>query len=463
MLSTVLRPAAGSLLAASVMWQVRDPLTALGPRHGRGRARRPGPPRGQDRPARGLHHPHGRAGQSRDQRRRGRAGGGDVRVHRGRPRARRHRARRRGLPRAAPAVTALRAPPSAPRDQGPLRRRHARRPRLRGDAARPVSGPRAVGVALGRAPRHAPALPGRGGRRRRLGDGGRLRQGRAASCAASAPRTSRCSRTACPQEVSYFREAAGAGEEQIPLSVVLVLDSSGSMKQNMHFLQEARHHLRPQARGRGLRPGRVLQRERQGQRRVHGRQRTASSSSSKGSQAWGGTSLYDAIHYGLGRIKDQPGRKAIVVFSDGADTTSSMKEQEVIDYAALGGGHGLLRRHQGRVRPAARSPRGFLRRDRAGDRRAVLLPGQGGGPDQDLRARSRRSCTTTTSSPTRRSARPTGPGARSRSGCDRKDAEVRVRKGYFAVKRRRPPAPSQPADGPASAAAPARGTPAKPV
>ena len=29
MLSTVLRPAAGSLLAASVLWQVRDPLTAV--------------------------------------------------------------------------------------------------------------------------------------------------------------------------------------------------------------------------------------------------------------------------------------------------------------------------------------------------------------------------------------------------------------------------------------------------
>ena len=51
-------------------------------------------------------------------------------------------------------------------------------------------------------------------------------------------------------------------------------------------------------------------------------------------QAWGGTSLYDAIHYGLNRIKDQPGRKAVVVFSDGADTTSSsMNEQEVVDYA----------------------------------------------------------------------------------------------------------------------------------
>src|SRR4030095_2763818 len=36
---------------------------------------------------------------------------------------------------------------------------------------------------------------------------------------------------------------------------------------------------------------------------------------------------------GLARIKEEPGRKAVIVFSDGADTTSSMKEQEVIDYA----------------------------------------------------------------------------------------------------------------------------------
>src|SRR5947207_1524630 len=50
-------------------------------------------------------------------------------------------------------------------------------------------------------------------------------------------------------------------------------------------------------------------------------------------EAWGGTSLYDAIHYGLERVRDQPGRKAVVVFTDGADTTSTMKEQEVVDYA----------------------------------------------------------------------------------------------------------------------------------
>ena len=41
-----------------------------------------------------------------------------------------------------------------------------------------------------------------------------------------------------------------------------------------------------------------------------------------GLQAWGGTSLFDAVHYALRRVKEQPGRKAVVIFSDGDDTTS---------------------------------------------------------------------------------------------------------------------------------------------
>ena len=40
------------------------------------------------------------------------------------------------------------------------------------------------------------------------------------------------------QDVSIFQQAAG-GDEKIPLSVMLVLDASGSMNENLHFLQEA--------------------------------------------------------------------------------------------------------------------------------------------------------------------------------------------------------------------------------
>lgn len=248
------------------------------------------------------------------------------------------------------------------------------------------------------------------------------------------------------QEVTYFREAAGnASGEKIPLSVVLVLDASGSMRDNMHFLQEAA--LAFVYKLTDVDEALVVQ----------------FNESIKGSvdftgdvdrleqfvealQAWGGTSLYDAIHYALNRIKDQPGRKALVVFSDGADTTSSMKEQEVVDYArsveatvycvGIRGASGLV----------ARSPRGFLRKvaqetggsfffpDRVGDLIKVF-----NGISDELHnhyalAYSPRQA-------------PDGMWRNIEVRLKRKDAEIRVRKGYFAVKRRPPPPSPVPGGG----------------
>jgi VWFA-related protein len=241
------------------------------------------------------------------------------------------------------------------------------------------------------------------------------------------------------QEVSYFREASGASPEKIPLSVVLVLDASGSMRTNMHFLQEAA--LAFVYKLTDVDQALVVQ----------------FNESIKGSveftgdvsrleqfvealQAWGGTSLYDAIQYGLNRIKDQPGRKALIVFSDGADTTSSMKEQEVVDYArsveatvycvGIRGASGLM----------ARSPRGFLRKiaqetggsfffpDRVGDLIKVF-----NGISDELHNHYALAY-----SPRRP---PDGLWRDIEVRLKRKDAEIRVRKGYFAV-RRRPPAAS---------------------
>jgi VWFA-related protein len=135
-----------------------------------------------------------------------------------------------------------------------------------------------------------------------------------------------------PQELSVFREAKGKGDEEIPLSVVLVLDTSGSMKESLDFLKEAALNF-------------VYKLEEVDTALV-----VQFNDSVKGSadftgdidrlerfvgslQAWGGTSLYDATHYGLERIKDQPGRKAVVLFSDGADTTSHMDDRTVVDFA----------------------------------------------------------------------------------------------------------------------------------
>jgi Ca-activated chloride channel family protein len=135
-----------------------------------------------------------------------------------------------------------------------------------------------------------------------------------------------------PQEVSLFREASGKGEEEIPLSVVLVLDTSGSMKENIDFLKEAAINF-------------VYKLEDVDTALVVQFNDTVKGSADftgdfdrlerfvGGLQAWGGTSLYDATQYALQRIKDQPGRKAIVIFTDGADTTSQTDERTVTEMA----------------------------------------------------------------------------------------------------------------------------------
>ena len=240
-----------------------------------------------------------------------------------------------------------------------------------------------------------------------------------------------------PQEVSYFREAAGAGAERIPLSVAMVLDCSGSMRHNMRFLQQAAIAF-------------VNKLEEMDSALVVSFNESIKGSAEftgdtgrlesfiDGLEPWGGTSLYDAIHYGLGRVKDQPGRKAVIVFSDGADTTSSMKEQEVIDYArsveatvysvGIKGESGLV----------ARSPRGFLRKV------AQETGGQYYFPDKVAEMikifaaisdelHNHYLLAYTPQKPPDGTWREIEVRLR-----ERKDAEVRLRKGYFAVKRRRP-------------------------
>jgi Ca-activated chloride channel family protein len=240
------------------------------------------------------------------------------------------------------------------------------------------------------------------------------------------------------QKVSYFREA-GAPGEKIPLSVVLVLDSSGSMKNNMRFLQEAALTF-------------VNKLEDVDKALVvdfnSGVRGSTEFSEDVGRleqfvealQAWGGTSLYDAIHYALNRIKDQPGRKALVVFTDGADTTSSLGEKDVVDYARAVEATVYSVGIRGSVGLLDRGPRGFLRKVARETGGAFFFPEKVGelirifsaisdelhnhyllgyvpekGPDGSWRAIDLR--------------------------IKRKDAQVRVRKGYFAVKRTRPPLP----------------------
>jgi Ca-activated chloride channel family protein len=240
------------------------------------------------------------------------------------------------------------------------------------------------------------------------------------------------------QDVSYFREASSGGDpsERVPLSVVLVLDTSGSMKESLHFLQEAVLSFvyklddvdnalvvsfNDSVKGSAEFTGDTDRLER----------------FVEGLEAWGGTSLYDAIQYSLERIKDQPGRKALIVFSDGADTTSSLTDREVVDYARAveatvycigfkGSGGGLM----------SSSPRGFLRKianetggeyfapDRVGELIKVFNSISDELKNHYLLAYTPK--------------RPADGTWREISlKVDRPNTEVRVRKGYFAIKRRR--------------------------
>jgi VWFA-related protein len=235
-----------------------------------------------------------------------------------------------------------------------------------------------------------------------------------------------------PQELMYLLAAKG-GEEKIPLSVVLVLDASGSMKQNLHFLQEAATSFLNKLQD--VDQALVVQ----------------FNESLKGSaeftddldrleqfvealQAWGGTSLYDAVHYSLGRVASQPGRKALIVFSDGADTTSTLQEKDVVEYARAVEATVYSIGIEG-MGPGG-TPRGFLKRianetggeaffpDKVGDLIRIFA-----GISEELHNHYALAYTP------RRA--PDGSFRKIRMTVDRKDVEVRVRKGYYALKKRR--------------------------
>jgi VWFA-related protein len=238
-----------------------------------------------------------------------------------------------------------------------------------------------------------------------------------------------------PQEVSIFREAKG-GEEKIPLSVVLVLDTSGSMKESLHFLQEAATTFVDKLEDVDSALVVSFNESVKGSVDFTG-DSDRLESFVNGLQAWGGTSLYDAIRYSLDRIKGQAGRKALVVFTDGDDTTSTTREPDVIDYARSveatiytigirpGGGPGMGGGpNRGFLKKVASETGGeFFFPDKVGELIKVFA-----GISEELHNHYLLAYT-----PKRP---PDGTFRAIEMRLDRKDAEIRLRKGYFAVKRR---------------------------
>jgi Ca-activated chloride channel family protein len=233
------------------------------------------------------------------------------------------------------------------------------------------------------------------------------------------------------QKVSYFREASSAAGERVPLSVVLVLDTSGSMNRSMRFLQEAVlnfvYKMDPvdsalvvsfndSVKGSAEFTGDIDRLER----------------FVEGLQAWGGTSLYDAIQYSLNRIRNQPGRKAVIIFSDGADTTSTLKDRDVVDYARA---VEATVYSIGFTGSGGSSPRGFLKKIASETGGEFFAPGDIGDLirvfnqiSDELKNHYLLAYT-----PTRPAD---GTWRQIELKVDRPGADVRVRKGYFSIRRR---------------------------
>lgn len=133
-----------------------------------------------------------------------------------------------------------------------------------------------------------------------------------------------------PQEVRLFARAVEPGQEEaLALDLGLLMDTSQSMIEDMRFSQEAATRFLesiPRARellaiffDQDIRISRYQSEHQQGlfERILEAR-------------GGGLTALYDAITVYISRVADSPGRKVLVVFTDGEDSTSAIGPTEVI-------------------------------------------------------------------------------------------------------------------------------------
>jgi hypothetical protein len=121
-----------------------------------------------------------------------------------------------------------------------------------------------------------------------------------------------------PQDVSFFREARGG--EHIPLTLALVLDASAAWPRACSSCRR-----RPSRFCRSWRPGTralVVQFNESVKASAEFTRATSTAWSSSWSRCRPGeaTSLYDAVHYGLNRLRDEPGPQGVDRVSPTAPT-----------------------------------------------------------------------------------------------------------------------------------------------
>ena len=251
-----------------------------------------------------------------------------------------------------------------------------------------------------------------------------------------------------PQKVEVFAPAARPEErEELALNLGMLFDTSESMRKDLKLSQESAIRFLdaiPRARDlvliffdRDIRLSRYSSENQQG---IFGRILEA--------EGQGFTALYDAITVYLSRVADTPGRKILVLFTDGDDTTSQVPPQEVQRLRSLERRDHLPRGVPGRV-PAGQlgGPAGPLLPplDRGAERRAGSSSRRRPASWPESTSRSWTSSACSTSSATSRTTpKRDGRFRRITVGLKRPALRVRHRPGYDAPKDAPPPKPKAP-------------------
>ena len=135
------------------------------------------------------------------------------------------------------------------------------------------------------------------------------------------------------QEVTYFNRS------NLPIGLALLVDTSASMESRLPTAQEAAVGVRAAAASAGSGRDHRLRQPRQHPAGVHEQHRSARAGDPRTS-AGGSTSLYNAVYIALKELKkiiakdaEDIRRQAIVVLSDGEDTSSLLPFEEVLDLA----------------------------------------------------------------------------------------------------------------------------------
>ncbi|MGH9368752.1 MAG: VWA domain-containing protein, partial [Thermoanaerobaculia bacterium] len=135
-----------------------------------------------------------------------------------------------------------------------------------------------------------------------------------------------------PEEMTGFEVA-----ENLPLTVGLVIDGSGSMEKSLTFVHDAsaalfKNLIRPKDQGFV-----VEFRDRTKFLQELTSDSVALQRAASSSRAEGATALYDAIVLGLYQFRTLQGRKALVVVSDGDDNRSHVDIETLVRYARSAG------------------------------------------------------------------------------------------------------------------------------